>query len=88
MAWAWDHPGVILGATENQIPLNLGDVVRMKQAGQVNLRSTELLYNAPDEDPIHRKTTQTSPCAQRMGMEKNMIRGTARHEISARALGP
>lgn len=57
MAWAWDHPGVILGATENQIPLNLGDVVRMKQAGQVNLRSTELLYNAPDEDPIHRKTT-------------------------------
>lgn len=88
MTWAWDHPGVVLGGTESQIPLNLGDMVRMKQAGQVNLRSTELLYNAPDEDPIHRKTTQTSPRAQRTGMEKDMIRGTARHEISARALGP
>lgn len=62
-------------------------MVRMKQAGRVK-RSTELPYNAPDEDPTCRKASQTSPRAQRTGMEKDMIRGTARHEISAHALGP
>lgn len=83
MAGAWGSSGVTLRGTDSQTPLNLGDMMTVRQAGQVNLRSNEVQHNGPHAS-ICRNVQQTNLCALRIGME-NGVRETAvqRHQTKS-----